>query len=138
MDRIDKYLNEGEKKKSLTLYHGVKNPKDVKKILKSGFNLSYIKPRWQNDHAISAVKTKKQVRDFFGKDVDVLKFKFSGNVYELDQFETVGSEYVGFPNSPQQYTRNLVKEGIDAVALSGGIQYFIYNTKKITNIQVAK
>ena len=134
--KLRQYFTEGEEKKTLTLYHGVKNAKNVDKILKSGFKLIYINPQWQNDYAISAVKTKKQVTDFFGREVVVLKFKFSGNVYMLDKFETVGSEYVGFPSTPQQYTRNIVKEGIDAVSLHGGIQYFIYNIKKISNIQV--
>lgn len=136
--KVRQYLTEGEEKKTITLYHGVKNPKNVDKILKSGFKLININPQWQNDYAISAVKTKKQVADFFGREVAILKFKFSGNVYMLDKFETVGPEYVGFPSTPQQYTRNIVKEGIDAVALHGGIQYFIYNPKKISNIQVVK
>jgi len=140
MTVMDKYLLEGEEKKqNLTLYHGVKKAENVDKILKGGFKLIHINPLWQNDYAISAVRTKKQVADFFGRRiVTVLKFKFSGNVFMLDQFDTIGPEYVGFPNSPQQYTRNLVKEGIDAVALHGGIQYFIYNPKKISNIQVVK
>lgn len=139
MDKLKKYLTEGkEVKENITLYHGVKNPKDVEKILKSGFRLIYINPRWQNDYAVSAVKTKKQVTDFFGREVVVLKFKFRGNVYVLDRFDTVGSEYVGFPSTPQQYTRNIVKEGIDAVKLSGNIQYFIYNPKKISNVEVVK
>lgn len=132
-------INEGEERKmKVTLYHGVKNPKNIPLILKHGFNLTYIKTLWVNDYAVSAVTSKKAVNDFFGKrDVTILQFKFNGNVYVLDgSFDSVPQDITGFPSRPQDYTRNLLSNGIDAVSLGGGIQYFIYNVKKISDIKV--
>ena len=63
MDNIEKYLTESSddtKKQTLWLFHGTPE-KNVDKILKSGFSLSYIKPRWVNDYAISALTTIKAV-----------------------------------------------------------------------------
>lgn len=139
LKKIDAFINEGEERiKNLTLYHGVKDKNNVPLILKSGFKLIYIKPQWANDYAISAVPSKKDVINFFGKkDVTILQFKFRGNVYVLDgNFDSVPTYIAGFPSKPQDYTRNLLDNGIDAVELGGSSQFFIYNVKKISNIKV--
>lgn len=140
--KVGKALSEArEEKQSITLYHGVKDLSNVQNILDRGFKLIYIKPRWINDYAISAVKSKKAVDNFFGKKkTAILKFKFSGNVYVLeDRFDTVPAWIVGYPSDAKQYTRNILKEGIDAVKLSGEWhQYFIYNVNKISNIEVIR
>ena len=138
-DRIDKYLVESDetKKKTLWLYHGTPD-KNVDKILKSGFNLSYIKPRWVNDYAISALTTKKGVEKYMRPGISILKFKFSGNVYF---YEYMGSgPYEGeFSSNARDYNRKMLAAGIDASMLHserGPYQYYVYNVKKISNIQV--
>jgi len=129
MDKVVKYLREGEEvKKTLTLYHGVKDPKNVAKILKTGFKLIYIRPRWTNDYAISAVKTRKQVENFFGRrDITVLKFKFTGNVYVLtDRFDTVPDYIVGNCIASQTDPFNLIMMnhvGINYIVISASKTY---------------
>lgn len=131
------WLNEGEvKNKTLTLYHGVKNNDNVKKILDGGFKLIYIKPNWVNDYAISATKSKASVQKFFGNrpNIVVLKFKFKGAVWKGDQWDSLKDEIGSFAGSPQQFTRDVVRNGIDA-ADQGYV--YIYNPSKISNIEIA-
>ena len=137
MQTFKQWLNEGETKvRTLTLYHGVKNADNVKKILDKGFNLIFIKPRWINDYAVSATKSKASVKKFFGNrpDVIVLKFKFRGNVWKGDQWDSLKDEVGSFASSPQQLTRDIVKAGVDAADQSC---VYIYNPKKISNIEIA-
>lgn len=138
------YLNEQKvntKKKTITLYHGVRKKENVEKILKNGFKLQYINPRWTNDYAVSALTSSKGIKKYFGRDdIPILKFKFSGNVYIPEQrFETIPDYVTKFATSPREYTRNVVKAGIDAVDLGGKPkQYFVYNTEKISNIELVE
>jgi hypothetical protein len=131
------WLTEGEiKNRTMTLYHGVKNADNVKKILDGGFKLIYIKPNWINDYAVSAAKSKAAVMKFFGNrpNIIVLKFKFKGKVWKGDQWDSLKDEVGSIASSPQQLTRDIVKAGIDA---SDQGYVYIYNPKKISNIEVA-
>lgn len=144
--KFKEYINESSmdsdkiKKKTITLFHGVKKTENVDKILKGGFKLSFIKPQWENDYAISAMTTKRSIEQFFGKRITtILKFKFSGNVYFYEHFGS-GPYSAQFSSSAQNYTRAVLKDSIDASRLyadRGPYQYFIYNVKKISNIQIA-
>jgi hypothetical protein len=137
-----KYIVESEdniKKQTLWLYHGTKE-KNVKNILKSGFNLLYIKPRYVNDYAISALTTKKAVDQYMSPNNVVLKFKFSGNVY-FYEYMSSGPYAAEFSRNAKDYTRIMLKEGIDAARIyseRGPYQYYVYNVKKISNIQVVQ
>lgn len=138
-DKVRKYLTESgdRKKKTLWLYHGTP-AKNVDKILKSGFSLSYIKPRWVNDYAISALTTIEAVERYMRPGIATLKFKFSGNVYF---YEYMGSgPYEGeFSSNARDFNRKVLAAGIDASRLyseRGPYQYYVYNVKKISNIQV--
>ncbi len=131
--KFKQYLIESQiKKRTVTMYHGVKKAENVQKILNQGFKLINIKPRWVNDYAVSAVKSKAAVLKYFGRDIAVIKFKFSGNMWSGDRWDTPIDT---FASRPQDYTRDILKEGIDAVDLGG--QYFVYNVKKISNVEVA-
>jgi len=125
------------KKKTLTLYHGTKI-ENVDKILKGGFRLIYTKPRFTNDYAVSSLTTKKGVERYMRRNIAILKFKFSGMVFFYDHFSS-GPYAAELSSSPQAYTRRVLQEGIDASRLyssRGPFQYFVYNVKKISNIQV--
>ncbi|RKX20216.1 MAG: hypothetical protein DRP51_06050 [Candidatus Zixiibacteriota bacterium] len=137
MQTFKTYLTEGQQKvRTMTLYHGVRDSSNVKRILDKGFSLFYIKPRWVNDFAVSAAKSKKNVIKFFGNsNIVVLKFKFRGNVWKGARFETLGSEINSFANTPVEFTRAAVQAGIDAS--DQGHTVFIYNLKKISNIEIA-
>lgn len=120
----------------MTLYHGVKNPDNVKKIIDGGFKLMFIKPLWMNDYAVSAAKSKRAVEKFFGKrQLVILKFKFRGNVWKGDRFETLDKAIGIYASTHQAYTREVVKYGIDAA--DNGHTVYIYNPKKISNIEIA-
>jgi hypothetical protein len=137
MQNFKQWLNEGETKvRTLTLYHGVKKADNVKKILDKGFNLIYIKPNWVNDYAISATKSKASVKKFFGNrpNMVILKFKFRGNVWQGDRWDSLKDDIGSFASNPQQLTRDIVKAGVDA-ADQGYV--YIYNPKKISNIEIA-
>lgn len=122
-------LNEKVEHRKKVFYHGVKKHEDVDKIIKNGFDLTFIKPLWSNDYAISVLTTPQDVRKFFGKDVPVLKLEFEGDIAGPDDFNNV------YSNSPQDYTRKIVASGIDAVQLGGnGGQFFIYNPKAIKRV----
>lgn len=131
------YLAEGKiSTKTLTLYHGVRDVKNVKAILETGFKLQYIKPRWLNDYAVSAVKSKKAAQRFFGdREIIVLKFKFKGAVWKGDRYDNFGQEVGTFTSNPQQFTRDVIKAGIDAADQGGTV--FIYNPRKISNIEIS-
>jgi len=140
MDKINEYLIESDdsiKNQTLWLYHGTKE-ENVDKILKSGFNLSFIKPRWINDYAISALTTKKAVEKYMRPGTAVLKFKFSGVVFFYEYFGE-GPYVAQFASNAREYTRKVVGDGIDAARIysdRGPYQYYVYNPKKISNIQV--
>jgi hypothetical protein len=120
--------------KTLTLYHTTKR-ENVESILANGFQLSKIAPRWVNDYAVSCMHTLKNATNYFtnpGKPFNtekyaVLQLKFRGNVAgEYDQRDS------HFGESPQEYTKRIIDEGIDAY--DGGGVVFIYNPSKIYQI----
>lgn len=137
MQTFNQWLNEGEEKvRTLTLYHGVKKAENVKKILDGGFKLIFIKPLWVNDYAVSATKSKASVKKFFGnrQNMVILKFKFRGNVWTGDRWDSLKDDINSFAGSPQQFTRDVIAAGVDA-ADQGYV--YIYNPKKISNIEIA-
>lgn len=136
MQPFKQWLTEGEEKvRTMTLYHGVTDPNNVKKILDGGFKLIFVRPRWVNDYAVSAAKSKKNVLKFFGRDITVLKFKFRGNVWKGARFETLSGWINSFSRESREFTRDVLRAGIDAS--DQGHTVFIYNPKKITNIEIA-
>jgi len=136
MQSFNQWLTEGEEKiRTMTLYHGVRDTDNVKKILDGGFKLIYVRPRWVNDYAVSAAKSKKAVLKFFGRDIVVLKFKFRGNVWKGARFETLSSWINSFSRESRKFTRDVLSAGIDAS--DQGHTVFIYNVKKISNIEIA-
>ena len=137
LTELDEMDEDRVKKKTLWLYHGT-SEKNVDKILKSGFSLSFIKPRWTNDYAVSALTTKKAVEKYMRPGTVILKFKFSGNVYNYEYFGS-GPDAAQFSSNARDYTRKVVGSGIDASKIyseRGPYQYYVYNIKKISNIQV--
>lgn len=115
--------------KTLKLYHGTK-PENAEAIIRSGFDLKKIHAQWTNDYAISTLTTPRAVLAYFGKNPGVvLEMTFRGNLFT---YEEIGHPLV---SSPQGYTRMLLEQGIDAVALNGSPrQVFVYNTKSLSNI----
>jgi hypothetical protein len=73
--------------------------------------------------------TPKSVARFFGRNITILRIEFEGNV------GTPGDAR-SYASTPQQYTRDVVDSGIDAVMLDGegAKRVFIYNTKAIKKI----
>lgn len=122
-------INENIEHKKLIFYHGVKNSENVNKILKDGFDLNAVKPLWTNDYAISVLTDPNSIRKFFGnKDIPILKLEFEGNIIDFGKLGVSAK-------TPQDYTRQVIGQGIDAVRLEGDRkQAFIYNTKAIKKI----
>lgn len=136
--RLKRYLKEGNiKKVTMTLYHGVKDPSKLKNIMKMGFDLSYIKPNWTNDYAISALKSKSEIQKYFpNKVIPILKFKFIGSLWKSSgSFDSIDSDLGVYEDDPKKYSREIINSGVDAVELGGGLVY-IYNLKKISKIEL--
>ena len=115
----------------MTLYHGVKNESAVDSIIEHGFDLAKIRPIWTNDYAISTMTTKAGVLKFFGRNVPVLKLEIEGVIVSYFKVN------VPHAKDAQDYTRQIVAAGIDAVILDSDSrirQVFIYNTKSIKSI----
>ena len=122
-----------------TLYH-VTTPEAAQSILRDGFDLSRVKPRWQNDYAVStSVGLKPAVQYFmqrkngkpdpttFGNRA-VLRVKVKGHFYDRDQDGEM------MATSAQGYTQRMVRAGWDAANV-GGNQY-IYNPQAIFEISL--
>jgi hypothetical protein len=122
--RLQNYLTEATK----ILYHGVTDIKNVDVILKSGFSLQFVKPRYKTDYAISAAKSYQSARNWMGKDSMILQFKYSGTITKTPP--EIDTKKI----SAQEYTKKMLSMNIDAVDAGGAI--FIYNIKKISNIEV--
>lgn len=117
--------------KKLVLFHGVKKLEDVDSIMKNGFDLSKIKPLWQNDYAVSTLTTWKSVKRYFGdKQAAILRIEFDGTVASHDEVS------IGWVRDAKDYTDKVIKQGIDAVMLGGegARQVFIYNVEAIKRI----
>lgn len=127
----DPAVNEAVERRKMVLYHGVRSDESVASILKSGFDLTKIRPNWNNDYAVSTLTSPKAVEKFFGRSVTILRLEFYGNV------GTVGDVSV-YAKTPQDYTKQVVESGIDAVVLNGtgAKQVFVYNPKAISRITV--
>lgn len=124
------------RRRSMTLYHGVRDPAAAAAIVSDGFRLEKIKPQWQNDYAISTLTTEHAVESYFGTDrpLTVLSMAFRGTVVD---YESLG--YVTHGDA-RSYTREILARGIDAVTLSGSgaRQVFVYNVRSVSSIKVVK
>ncbi len=124
--------------KTKTLYH-VTTRDAAESILKDGFDLLRVKPRWANDYAVSfSTGLKPAVKYFMRLDAKgrpdpssfgdrvVLRAKVKGHFHDrnLD----------GAPNAstPQGYRQSMLREGWDAADI-GGTQY-VYNLDAIYEI----
>lgn len=127
----ENFINEAVAPRKLVLYHGVKNHADAASIMKNGFDLTKIRPNWTNDYAISTLTTPKSVERFFGRNITILRIEFEGNV------GSPSDAHVSAKNA-QDYTKQMVENGIDAVMLdgTGAKQVFIYNLDKIKKITI--
>lgn len=125
----EEFMNEAVQQRKLVLYHGVRDKANVDSILKNGFDLTKIKTNWTNDYAVSTMTTPKSVSRFFGRDITILRIEFEGKVGSP-------SDAHSYASTPQQYTRDIIDSGIDAIMLDGegARQVFIYNTKAIKRI----
>lgn len=116
-------------------YHVTKR-ENAEKILKEGFKLDNVKPRWQNDYAVSvSMGSAKSAAAYFAKrgeklDTEkyaVLKVTFKGRM---------AGDYTSTPSyasNAQDYNRRMQKEGYDAHVMKG--QAYIYNTGSIGRIE---
>ncbi len=126
MHLITYKLFESERR-SMFLYHGVKNRGDVDAILRDGFDLDKIRPIWNNDLAISTMTSSDAISKFFGGKVPIIKIEFEGNISDIEDIGHLTSK------DAEDYTGQIVELGVDAVRLggSGARQVFIYNTDAI-------
>lgn len=122
---------------TIIAYH-VTKVENVDSILKKGFDLFSVKPRWVNDWAVSCtVKSLQAAEKYFsmtGKPLNrdkyaVLKVIFRGRVHrEYDDTSTPA-----LAGSPQAYNREMKGMGYDAALLPNGHMY-VYNVKAIEKV----
>ena len=130
--------------KTITAYHVTKR-KNVESILKTGFDLNKVKPRWQNDMAVSLNKGQQKAADYFthsdpktGKPLasgldttkyGLLEVKMKGRTF--DPYDEPHESNVGGASG---YTRSTIGKGFDAAELQNGLVY-VYNPKSILSIR---
>ena len=113
-------------------YHGTTR-EAAEAILKSGFDLSKVRPRWQNDLAVSMASSISGVQKHFGKDAKgrgevILKITWKGRHVTDPRDLNVQAK------DAKSYTHAVVKSGVDA-AKSGGTTY-LYNPDAIESIEI--
>lgn len=111
------------------LYH-MTTPEAAEKILKQGFDLSKVRPRWRNDYAVSTGKSKSSLRGYFSGDKGrvMLEIKASGRIYSRKQDSSILAD-----GDSKAYTRTMISLGWD-MADAGNV--YIYNPDCIESIKV--
>lgn len=124
---------DGTPLKTMTLYHVTKLDK-VDSILKNGFDLTKVKPRWKNDYAVSATKGKKQATAYFsrtGQDIDetkyaLLEIKVKGRYTKTET-------PVEYAYDPQDYNKRIISKGLDGQNFKAMV--YVHNVKSIASIE---
>jgi hypothetical protein len=112
---------------------------NVDSILKDGFDVSKINPRWNNDLGVSlstsSLKTAakymmKNTPDakFDANKYAVLEVDVSGRSYDMDKDQTLG-----LGTDARGYTRDAIQKGFD---LRGGAITYVYNDKAIKSVKL--
>ena len=128
------------------LYHGVRNPEDVQKILTEGFDLTKNRSEWITGYGVSTFNKPEGVKKFFrNPNIPILKILFDGNMVAPWDAEEAVKPYApkrgpAAPWSPRDYNEALIEAGIDAVFLNtsykGILEVMIHNIQKIRSIEL--
>jgi len=123
------------KRRTMKLYHGTRSDR-ADAIVRGGFDLGMVRPRWVNDYAVSTLTSPLAVQRYFGDrgDRTVLEMTFRGVVATSDEVRAL----VPYSSGAVDYTRRVRAAGIDAVVLdgSGARQVFVYNPDALTDVRV--
>lgn len=118
-------------------YH-VTTRENAEKILKEGFDLEKVKPRWLNDRAVSLSKGRKKdavtymANDFDSwKKRDLVLLEVTTKGRSFDQYDRDAGLFFENKSSPQAYTKSIIDAGWDAFNFR-----YIYNPKAITKIHL--
>ena len=118
--------------KSHTLYH-VTTKENAASILKTGFDLNRVKPRWQNDKAVSLTTGLKPAMKYFAqRDQEFNHAKYSVLEVKVRGRSMPADKDPGYVSSAHDYTREVVKQGYDLA--DRGAKY-VYNPRAITHIR---
>ena len=142
--------------KTMELFHMTKK-ENVDSILRNGFDITKVRPRWMNDYAISFMKKKNDALGFFTKgrfsgneEIDsnlvLLKCKFIGTIISQDATDKIEINSNVYDRKSGRmirlnnleiakiYTEKILQHKIDAVEAGNAI--YVYNPKTIKNIQI--
>ncbi len=121
-------------RKRVKLYHGT-SAGNAAAILANGFELRLIKPRWQNDYAVSTLTSPKAILKYFGNKpgLQIIEMTFEGNMEDMANVPRCPSGFTA-----PEYTNMLTTSGVDAVILSGpgARQVFVYNVSALSNLRL--
>jgi hypothetical protein len=131
--------------KTFKAYH-VTRKENAEKILKEGFNLGLVKPRWNNDYAVSLSSGKKAAMDYFSKrdpktgkalpfDSDkytLLEVSGKGRLFKGGGFDTPQIQ----ASDPKTYNQRMIASGYDGHDLHGIV--YVHNTKAIKSIRAVR
>lgn len=127
--------------KTYTAYH-VTRRENVESILKNGFDLNKVEPRWQNDYAVSLSRGEKAAREYFSKiDLKTGKVQSMSDKYALLEVKVKGRLFKGsgfdspvsYASSPRDWTHQLIKQGLDGQ--DQGSVIYVNNPRAITSIR---
>lgn len=125
--------------KTIRAYHVTKR-ENAESILKNGFDLRKVKPRWINDYAVSLSKGKQDSVDYFSR-VDPKTNKPIGmdtSKYALLEVTLKGrigghDDVKGFSHTAMQYRQDVIDQGYDGQDL--GLQIYLHNPQAISQIR---
>lgn len=129
------------------LYHGVKNPEDVEKILRGGFDLTKIQSNWISGYGVACFTKADGVRKLFRKnpDIPIIQMLFDGNLMQPWDAEAIVKPQAKRHNtnwSPADYNKALINAGIDALwtesPFKGIKEVTVHNLEKISQLTLVK
>lgn len=126
------------------LYHGVKNPSNVQKILDNGFDLTQGNASYINGYGVACFNSPEAVkRHFENLEIPILQILFEGNLIDSWDAEDVIKKKlkeVHYRLSPRDFNETLIENGIDGIVTPSHFpktkEITIYNLEKIKKIKI--
>lgn len=125
------------------LYHGVKDPANVEKILHGGFDLTKLESNWINGYGIPTFSKAEAVKKWFrNPEIPIIQMTFDGNLVTPWEAEEIVAPKAHQSWGPRDYNNALVNGGVDAVMMEspfkGCKEILVHNLERVSNLKLVK